>query len=235
MNSESIDPAYLTHQPFLAHYITKTSGDILELGTGFGSTPMLLKLIEGTGRKLISVDHNQEWINKMKTVCPPSENHQYIFTSNWCGTINELAKRKWSVVFIDQNPWEARAISLYAFKDLAEYTIVHDVDYFPKHCVFGDYISDFEFDFSKEFKKWQVYYPPKPFPYFTGPPTLVGSNLDTSVVDEGDIIVKVQDQVVETEQVQAVEPEPVPVQAVEPEPVQNQAVASYSIDLSEFM
>lgn len=105
--------------------------------TGYGSTPMLRNLLEKSDRKLVSVDNNIEWINLMKENCPPNDKHSYVYTTNWCGTIIELAKKKWSVVFIDQNPWEARAISLYAFKDLAEYVIVHDVDYFPKHLIFG--------------------------------------------------------------------------------------------------
>ena len=227
--TEAIDPAYLTHQKFLTHYVQKTKGDILELGTGFGSTPMLLKLLEGTGRKLVSVDHNQEWIDKMKSVCPPSENHQYLFTSNWCGTIIELAKRSWSIVFIDQNPWEARAISLYAFKDIAEYTVVHDVDYFPKHRIFGDYINDFSFDFSKEFKKWKVYYPPQPFPYFTGPPTLVGTNLEESNIDSEEQMGSPQEvsQEVSQESHQGVSQESSPKEAIK--------IQNYSIDLSEFM
>ena len=183
MESAEPDPAYSTHQKFLEHYVKKTDGDVLELGTGFGSTGMLCELLKNTGRKLVSVDNNKEWLNKMKQLYKPNKSHEYIYTSNWCGTIMELTERKWSVVFIDQNPWEARAIALFAFKDTADYVIVHDVDYFPKNGVFGDYISEFMFDFSKEFKNWRVYYPPLPFPYYTGPPTLVGSNLDKEITE----------------------------------------------------
>ncbi len=224
----NVDPAYLTHQKFLAHYIQKTKGAVLELGTGFGSTPLLRELLNNSGRKLISVDHNQEWINKMKEICPPNEFHEYIYTDNWCGTIMELTKYKFDVVFIDQNPWEARAIALYAFKDLVDYTIVHDVDYFPRHKIFGNYISDFEFDFGKEFQKWKVYFPPKPFPYVTGPPTLVGTNNVHLTIDE-----------IASESVPVPEPEPepvsVPVPVSEPVPTASMSGAGLSFDLSEFM
>ena len=178
-----VDPSYITHQKFLKHYLEKTTGNVLELGCGFGSTPLILETIKNTNRKLVSVDNNLEWINKMKTYCPENDNHTYIFTDNWQKTISNLTNQKWSIVFIDQNPWEARAMSLYAFKNIADYVIVHDVDYFPKRNIFGNYISAFDFDFSNEFKHWKLYYPDKPFPYPTGPPTLVGSNLNFQVDD----------------------------------------------------
>lgn len=217
INLNNVDPAYLTHQPFLKHYVEKTTGDVLELGTGFGSTPMLRELLENSGRKLISVDHNLEWINKMKESCPENEYHKYIHTSNWCSTIINLSTQKWGIVFIDQNPWEARSISLYALRNASDYVIVHDVDYFPKHKIFGDYISNFEFDFSNEFKKWKVYYPPKPFPYFTGPPTLVGTNLEEFEIDN----IEVEDSKVQ------------PVQPVQQKQVNyNNNVSKYSIDFS---
>lgn len=179
-----VDESYLTHQKFLKFYTSKTTGDILELGVGFGSTPLLKEIAKSQNRKLVSVDNNLEWINKMKETCPEDSLHTYIYTNNWCGTISDLAKRSnWSIVFIDQHPWEARAISLYAFREISDYVIVHDVDYFPKITAFGNVVSEWVFDFSKEFTNWKVYYPPLPFPYPTGPPTLVGTNRGFQIYD----------------------------------------------------
>jgi len=169
------DP-YATHQKFLEFYIKQTTGDIIEFGTGDGSTGFILNLIKDTGRKLVSLENNKEWYNKMLNLYPETEFHKYIFVEDWQTEISKLDKNAYSIVFIDQNPWEARQWTMEHFRETAEYVIVHDVDYFPRNNMFGTLISQFDFDFSDKFKKWKVYYPEHPWPGPTGPPTLVGSN-----------------------------------------------------------
>jgi hypothetical protein len=175
------DP-YATHQQFLEFYIKQTSGDIIEFGTGDGSTGFILNLIKGTNRKLVSLENNREWYEKMLGLYPETEFHKYIFVEDWKDTISKLDKNAYSVVFIDQSPWEARCWTMDHYIDTAEYLIIHDVDYFPKNGIFGSVVSEFNFDFSDKFKKWKVYYPERPWPYPTGPPTLVGTNKQTSNV-----------------------------------------------------
>lgn len=171
---------YYTHQKFLDFYLKNTTGPILELGTGLGSTSVATKYINDD-RFLVSVDNNIEWIEKMKQDYPESNNHKYVYTTNWNETINTLTTINWSIVFIDQSPWEARVLAYSAFKNIADYVIIHDVDYFPKRGIFGTMISETEFDFSAEFKNWKLYYPEKPWPSPTGPPTLVGTNRDNFI------------------------------------------------------
>src|SRR5687767_8772778 len=106
------DESYGTHQPFLEHYIWKTRGNVIEFGTGDYSTGLILACIEGSDRKLISVENNKEWYQKMLSKYPESKNHQYIFVDeskmNWQDAISMLPKFGYSVVFIDQSPWIAR-------------------------------------------------------------------------------------------------------------------------------
>jgi hypothetical protein len=47
-------------------------------------------------------------------------------------TIDFLAQKEWSVVFIDQDPNEARKYALDKFLDKSEYIVMHDSDYFPE-------------------------------------------------------------------------------------------------------
>lgn len=177
---------FQTHQPFLKMYIEKTKGDILEFGTGDGSTGFILDLIKGTDRKLISIENNENWLNKMKSLYPENEQHKYHFVLDWESFIKQMKPEKYSIVFIDQSPWEARIMSLNHFKDVAEYIIIHDADYFPTNKLFGSVIPNkkFEdsFNFDDVFKNWKLYFPEKPYPYYTGPPTLVGSNTGNSIV-----------------------------------------------------
>lgn len=172
-----MDP-FGTHKDILDYYVKISSGDILELGTGNTSTSIVKKYINETpSRKLVSVDNDEDWLNKMLIDHPPSANHNYILVHDWDYVLNELSTRKWGVVFIDQKPWEARTASLQTFKNTADYIIIHDVDYFPKNNIFGKVLNQFEFDFSDQFKDWKLYYPRGKWPSPTGPPTLVGTNL----------------------------------------------------------
>lgn len=187
-NSRPNDP-YATHQKFLESYIRKTNGDIIEFGTGHGSTGFILDLINGTNRKLLSLENNEEWYSKMIKEYPPTSTHEYIFVKNWEETISKLNKEQFQIVFIDQSPWEARVWTLDHFLETADYILIHDVDYFPTNNIFGkinmqnsDKIP--EFDFNDKFQKWKVYYPDEPWPSSTGPPTLVGSNKINTVIDQ---------------------------------------------------
>lgn len=58
--------AYDTHRPLLAEAIIRTSGPILELGMGFGSTPGLHAVAKLTGRRVESYDDDAEWFEKMQ-------------------------------------------------------------------------------------------------------------------------------------------------------------------------
>lgn len=177
------DP-FATHQKFLEHYIKKTQGDIIEFGTGDGSTGFILELIKNTNRTLISVENNKNWYNKMIDLYPETLNHKYVFVEDWEMTIKTFDPSKYSIVFIDQSPWEARKWTLDHFKNDAEYVLIHDVDYFPKHNIFGKVITQYDFDFSDCFENWKLYYPETPWPSNTGPPTLVGSNVVSSTIDK---------------------------------------------------
>jgi len=184
-----MDP-YATHQQFLKWYIEKTDGDIIEFGCGDGSTGLILDLIKGTNRKLLSLENDPYWLSKMFSQYPPSDTHEYVFvddSNGWKETISKLNKYSYQVVFIDQSPWEARVWALDHFLSSADYIIVHDVDYFPTNNIFGKIVKHDtdppQFDFSDKFKKWALYYPPEPWPAPTGPPTLVGSNKDYTTIE----------------------------------------------------
>jgi hypothetical protein len=180
------DP-YATHQKFLEWYINKTSGDIIEFGTGHGSTGFILDIIKNTNRKLISLENNKVWLNQMKSLYKSNDNHKYIFVEDWETTINSLDKNAYSIVFIDQNPWIARQWTMDYFKDTADYVIIHDVDYFPNNNLFGKVVSEFEFDFSDFFNSYRVYYPDIPWPASSGPPTLVGTNKNLTIYNKNEI------------------------------------------------
>jgi hypothetical protein len=188
---------YGTHQPFLEAYVRATSGDILEFGTGDGSTGLLRTLLEGTGRRLFSIEDNLEWYEKMKDTYPPNDTHSYIYLSpkdggqHWKDFLSTFQPpSKLSVVFIDQAPWEARIWTYEALAPLSEYIIIHDADYFPRNNLFGKitdsnlpYSEPAKYDFSSHFKSYRLYFPPAPWSELRhGPPTLVGTLHDLPIL-----------------------------------------------------
>ena len=121
---------WATHQPLLIWVSENTSGDILELGCGEHSTQLLRSFLPNTNRLLVSVESQRDWFEKYKSM--EQNNHKFMFVENWEQTIDHLAQKEWSVVFIDQDPHEARKYALDKFLDKAEYIVMHDSDYFPE-------------------------------------------------------------------------------------------------------
>lgn len=54
--------SYCSHIPYLAAAIQGTSGPILELGIGLGSTPLIHEMCRAKRRKIFSLEHNPEYL-----------------------------------------------------------------------------------------------------------------------------------------------------------------------------
>lgn len=177
------DP-YATHQPFLKKLLALDNPNnlpILELGSGFGSTPILHEHCSQAKIELKTLDNNIEWLSKMKDLHPENEHHKYIEVLDWYMSLSELLNQKYFLVFIDQAPWEARTLSLQLFKNISEYVLIHDCDYFPTNKIWGNVISPIlgpdnpgSRDYSDQFKNYKEVFPEQ-WACPTGPPTLIGS------------------------------------------------------------
>ena len=184
--------AFNTHRPILEHYIKNTSGDIIEVGMGDGSTGFILDLIKGTNRKLVSLENNEGWYDKMLTIYPPSKNHIYEFYTEYERDLQNIFDKypqQFSIAFIDSSPWMSRvnAMNYYRNTKKCNYIMVHDVDYFPKSKIFGKVTNMYldkepDLDFSDVSENFRLFYPPKPYPAPTGPPTLIFSPNGTELL-----------------------------------------------------
>jgi hypothetical protein len=186
-----------THQPVLYEMAMRTSGPIIEFGCGYGSTELLHEICKENKRLLISLDDSLEWLNLFKEKYKSdSEWHQFIFVTgkpskespsaqHWIEFLNNLDLLKecqFDICFIDQDPWQARVETIKYMRDKAKFFILHDCDYFPREGLFGTTITPIVnnhpgvFDFSDVFRYYKVYFPLPPWPVWTGPPTLLGSD-----------------------------------------------------------
>ena len=145
---------WTTHKPILKEAVLQCGKDnILELGCGDGSSPMLREM----GKELYSLESDWEWGKKYGAILVP----------DWVKAYKIFSQIKWGVVFVDNAPWEARELAIDYFKNQAEFVVLHDSDYFTVHL---------GIDFTKDFKFVETYYPPDPWPCETGPPTMLMSN-----------------------------------------------------------
>ncbi len=202
-NNRFLWDEWSTHQPVLYAVAKATKGPIIEFGCGNGSTDLLHEICEKEGRILITLEDDLGWLNKFarkyegKGYNPDNSGwHKFYFVpgknakdpenpAHWIAFMNKfdlLSLLNFDVCFIDQSPWLARYETLKRMKDKARFVLVHDVDYFPMHDIFGKVIKPIsdrtagEFDFSDVFSAYRVYFPNQPWPGHSGPPTLLGSN-----------------------------------------------------------
>lgn len=189
---------YATHQPILEQAIKYSSGNILECGSGEGSTLFIKELIKNSDRKLITLESHPEYFNKYKSYEDDHHEIHFINTGNdnvdstgekWINYIENNIKTDFDVVFLDQSPWISRTYCLNYFKNKAKFIIIHDVDYYSMNNIFGTIINKYEYedkvkydiDFSDIVKNFYYHTPPlETFGCRTGPPTLLCSNILSS-------------------------------------------------------
>jgi hypothetical protein len=178
---------FATHQPVLWQIASGSALTMLEFGSGDGSTALLHRLSRDRNVPLITFDTDAAWLGRY---APSMESplHQFRLVSSWEDTLAsaEWDDRRYGLVFVDQEPWEARVATIHRFRLLAEYIVVHDVDYLPTHGLMGrsirplvgpDDVGSRTYD--DVFTSYKEFFPPEPWPLReTGPPTLLGSNFN---------------------------------------------------------
>ncbi len=153
-----------------------TNGPVIEFGCGEGSTKLIHELCNKEKRKAITLDDNFEFLQKYKKKYE-SKQSKFIYVPkidssdpeddrHWKKILktNDIGKKGWDVVFIDQSPWMARYYTLLTFKDTAKYIILHDCDYFPNNHIFGRCIKkanrkEGKYFFNDVFRYYKMYYP----------------------------------------------------------------------------
>jgi hypothetical protein len=106
------------HLPLLLLGLHLTSGAVMEMGSGEGSTPYLRKCCEATGRKFHTFDNNKEWCDRTGA--------QYI--DNWDLLIDEALTVHHGLIFIDHAPGEHRKVAIERMMDRADIIVVHDTE-----------------------------------------------------------------------------------------------------------
>lgn len=107
-----------TYYPVLIPLVQKTTGAVLELGTGISSTPLLHWLC--LGRKLYSYESNKDYYQEAKKYV--SGNHRVIFTEDY----KDVRILPYDVVLVDHSPKDRiRANDVFRIID-SRFIVLHD-------------------------------------------------------------------------------------------------------------
>jgi predicted O-methyltransferase YrrM len=111
-----------SHLPLLIKLVFMTDGPILELGTGFYSTPVLHWLCAENKRKLISYESSERYFEVARRYI--SDWHEVNFVTDWSKI--DTSSNHWGVVFVDHYPAQQRRLEIERVADNAEFVIAHD-------------------------------------------------------------------------------------------------------------
>jgi hypothetical protein len=110
------------HRHLLWPALEATSGDVIEMGMGAGSTPFLHQYCEDNVRKLYSYDNSTEWAKRFIDLKSPC--HHVGAVVSW-DEISETHPAP-DVVLIDHAPGERRYIDVQRYANSAKILVIHD-------------------------------------------------------------------------------------------------------------
>lgn len=113
----------LSYYPLLFMALESTKGDVVEMGTGHGSTKLLHDYCEGK-RDLFSYDEKEEWGSKFYNL--RTEGHDVEVIKDW--DFVERRHQDAEVIFIDHAPGERRKEDILNFQRTKGILVCHDTE-----------------------------------------------------------------------------------------------------------
>jgi len=111
-----------THMPFLMKAVLATNGDILEMGSGMFSTP-LLHWMAYPDRKVYTYESNPEYYEMVSGFKAP--HHEIILVDSWDDAPIE---REWGLALIDHSPADRRKVDILRLANYAKMIFIHDTE-----------------------------------------------------------------------------------------------------------
>jgi len=127
--SNAYAAGYGTHVPLLAAVVaTAPPGDVLELGAGHFSTPLLSAMCKAMGRSLVTFEEKEEWLDNVRDLEAPHHSLQVAADPyNWMPDVNSLTVERWAVIFVDHGRTnQDRMAYLRALANRADFIVCHD-------------------------------------------------------------------------------------------------------------
>lgn len=124
------DP-YGSHLALLTAAVAMTSGRVVELGSGFYSTPVLRAICVTQQRPVHTIDNDREWL---ESVCGPgSQLHTSMHLADWSDLHRFGGLLRCDVAFVDMAPASARTEAIRVMRRWARIVVVHDTEFEQQH------------------------------------------------------------------------------------------------------
>jgi hypothetical protein len=135
------NPSFGSHIPLLLKVMSISTGNVLECGAGFYSTPILHWLCLEQGKDLYTYEGDWEWYCNFKRFRHSHHRVRWVENNEWRNVKLRLTNgKKWGVAFLDQNPHNARRKIAIKLANICDFVIIHDSDPFTEKLYF--YRSD---------------------------------------------------------------------------------------------
>jgi len=132
-----------THIPLLAAAIARTSGPVLELGSGEYST-FLIHMMCGKDQRVVTADNDAAWMDKWASM--KSDTHRFVHASDWSlldVLPSQVGAERWGVVFVDHWPPHRRAVEIGRVREHAQLIVAHDTE--NSQCEYGSVLPRFSY------------------------------------------------------------------------------------------
>ncbi len=120
---------FATHIPVILACLRRTTGPVLELGSGWFSTPLVAAF--ATDRLVRTVETNHEWYDRISRVCTyqpiTRHRHQIVFVPDYNDA--PVDDHQWSVVLLDHEPPPRRGVDALRLRDRCQLMIGHDSEH----------------------------------------------------------------------------------------------------------
>ena len=135
-----------SHLPVLLKLLPMTIGPILEIGSGYNSTPVLYWACFPSKRRLVTYENNPQFFEF-------ANSYQADFHDIRCvENLNDLELcEPWSIAFLDSDPHDTRVHAVPLLHH-AEYVVVHDTDQHrgQRGTIFDGVFQEFKYQFRYE-------------------------------------------------------------------------------------
>lgn len=112
---------YLSHLPIITAACMVSTGPVLELGAGFGSTFSLHGICGVSKRKILTIESDKHWLAQFNYYKRPW--HDFKHVTSFVG-LPEY-KEEWGLAFVDHGILGERGLALAAVKDVP-IVVAHD-------------------------------------------------------------------------------------------------------------
>ena len=141
---------FATHIPLLLACLRHTTGPVLELGSGWFSTPLLSAF--ATDRLTRTIESDRQWHASVSQICnlqPVTRHrHQIVYVPDYEDA--PIKEQHWSIVLLDHEPPARRGIDAARLRDHCQLMIGHDSQHpdYGYEATFGSFKHRFTDDHS---------------------------------------------------------------------------------------